>query len=51
MSGTEVLFKLFDLLEREFDAGNVCQDCSHLIDQMDGLQFQLACLKDTLTAR
>ena len=51
MSGTEVLFKLFDVLEMEFEAGNVCKDCNHLVEQLDSLQFQFACLKETLGAR
>ena len=50
-SGTEVLYKLFDLLGMEFELGHVCKDCNHLLEQLDGLQFQLECLKDHLLAR
>jgi len=51
VSGTEVLFKLFDILEMEFDVGHVCKDCYHLLEQLDSFQFQFACLKEKLMAR
>merc|ERR1719391_609850 len=35
----------------EFELGHVCKDCNHLLEQLDGLQFQLDCLKDHLLAR
>ena len=50
-SGTEVLFKLFEILDMEFMAGNVCKDCTHLIQQLDGLKYQYECLKENLQNR
>lgn len=51
VSGTEVLFKLFEILDMEFMAGNVCKDCTHLIQQLDGLKYQYECLKENLQNR
>ena len=46
-----MLFKLFEILDMEFMAGNVCKDCTHLIQQLDGLKYQYECLKENLQNR
>jgi len=51
VSGTELSFKLFEILDMEFEVGNVCKDCNHLLEQLDSLQFQFLCLKESLAAR
>ena len=40
VTGSQLLFKLFDLLDVEFTMGHVCKDCNHLVEQLDALQVQ-----------
>jgi len=42
-------FKLFELLEIEFNIGNICNDCNNLVEQMDSVQVNINRLKDKLT--
>ena len=37
----QVIFKLFELLKREFLVGYICTECLTLLEQADSLQFQL----------
>ena len=41
VSQAQVIFKLFELLKREFHVGYICTECLALVEQADGLQFQV----------
>ena len=40
VSQMRVNYKLFDCLKREFKDGNLCTDCTDILEQIDSLQFQ-----------
>jgi len=46
-----VLFKLNDILDIEFNNGNICDNCNQLVDELDAMQSHLASLKQTLSNR
>ena len=41
VSHVQILFKLYELLKREFLVGYICTECLTLLEQADSLQFQL----------
>jgi len=46
-----VLFRLNDILDIEFNNGNICDNCNQLVDELDAMQSHLASLKQTLSNR
>jgi len=51
VSHSPVLFKLNDILDIEFNNGNICDNCNQFVDELDAMQSHLASLKQTLSDR
>ena len=50
-SQVQILFKLYEILKREFPVGYICEECRSLLDQADCLQFQLHAVTRALKDR
>ena len=51
VSQVQIIFKLYEVLKREFLVGYICTDCLTLLEQVDSLQFQLHAVTKALKDR
>ena len=51
VSGSPVIFKLFEVLQEEFTVGSVCAECYHIVEQLDAVKFQTDVLMASLKSR
>jgi len=51
VSQVQIIYKLYEVLKREFHVGYVCTECMALLEQADSLQFQLHAVTKALKDR